>query len=364
MKLNLKMLAVSTALLGLLAAGAALPASAAGPLNAAAALSLPWSAATVESVETGTYASTMTVGTQQQLSPVILPAKAARKATVTFMSNDSTIVNVTSEGVAQAVGVGTAQVIASADGVSCVYTITTELDESMIVKEMDITLASSTIAVGETTSLSLGVLPSSASNYASVSLSSSDPAVATVNNFGKVTGVAPGTATITAASGGLTAQCIVRCRWTESAPDGSAGGSTSAAKSVDLAGFYSTIAGKYDMSRLEPVDATVQETFYPELMQVNTDQRLVYMCAMSPAPIGDLVLVEVADAKDVDTVKNLLQARISYMVGDGTRPGGAWYPEPTDMWENESRVVSNGNYVMLVVCEDCDSIVSDFNALF
>ena len=106
MKLNLKMLAVSTALLGLLAAGAALPASAAGPLNAAAALSLPWSAAAVESVETGSYASTMTVGTQQQLSPVILPAKAARNATVTFMSNDSTIVNVTSEGVAQAVGAG------------------------------------------------------------------------------------------------------------------------------------------------------------------------------------------------------------------------------------------------------------------
>ena len=210
MKLNLKMLAVSAALLGLLAAGAALPASAAGPLNAAAALSLPWSAAAVESVETGTYASTMTVGTQQQLSPVILPAKAARKATVTFLSNDSTIVNVTSEGVAQAVGVGTAQVIASADGVSCVYTITTELDESMIVKEMDITLASGTIAVGETTSLSLGVLPSSASNYANVSLSSSDPAVATVNNFGKVTGVAPGTATITATCGDVSASATVK----------------------------------------------------------------------------------------------------------------------------------------------------------
>ena len=208
MKLNLKMLAVSAALLGLLAAGAALPASAASPLNAAAALSLPWSAVAVESVETGTYASTMTVGTQQQLSPVILPAKAARNATVTFMSNDSTIVNVTSEGVAQAVGVGTAQVIASADGVSCVYTITTELDESMIVKEMDITLASGTIAVGETTSLSLGVLPSSASNYANVSLSSSDPAVATVNNFGKVTGVAPGTATVKVVNSGADRQSI------------------------------------------------------------------------------------------------------------------------------------------------------------
>ena len=201
-----------------------------------------------------------------------------------------------------------------------------------------------------------------------IQFTSSDESVATVAQDGTVTAVAPGTATITAASGGLTAQCIVRCRWTESTPDGSdsssAGGGTSESKSVDLTGFYTTIAGKYDMSRLEPVDATVQETFYPELMQVNTDQRLVYMCAMSPAPIGDLVLVEVADAKDVDTVKNLLQARIGYMVGDGTRPGGAWYPEPTDMWENESRVVSNGNYVMLVVCEDCDSIVSDFNALF
>lgn len=201
-----------------------------------------------------------------------------------------------------------------------------------------------------------------------VQFTSSDESVATVAQDGTVTAVAPGKATITAASGDLTAQCIVRCRWTESTPDGSdsssAGGGTSESKSVDLAGFYTTIAGKYDMSRLEPVDAAVQETFYPELMQVNTNQRLVYMCAMNPAPIGDLVLVEVADAKDVDTVKALLQARISYMVGDGTRPGGAWYPEPTDMWENESRVVSNGNYVMLVVCENCDSIVSDFNALF
>ena len=198
MKLNPKMLAVSAALLGLLAGGAALPAGAASPFAAApAAISLPWLAAEVESVETGSYASTMTVGTAQQLSPVILPAKAARTATVTFLSNDPTIVSVTSEGVAQAVGVGTAQVVASANGVSCVYTITTELDDSMIVKEMDITLASNTISVGDTTSLSLGVLPTSASNYASVSLSSSNPAVATVNNFGKVTGVAPGTATIT-----------------------------------------------------------------------------------------------------------------------------------------------------------------------
>ena len=73
-------------------------------------------------------------------------------------------------------------------GVSCTYTITPRPDASMIATEMDITLASSTIAVGETTSLSLAVLPTSAANYINVSLSSSNEKVATVNNFGKVTG--------------------------------------------------------------------------------------------------------------------------------------------------------------------------------
>lgn len=210
MKLNPKMLAVSAAVVALLTAGAALPATAASPLTAPAAISLPWSAVDVESIETGSYASTMTVGTAQQLSPVILPEKAARRATVSFVSNDPSIVSVTAEGAAQAVGLGTTQVIATAEGVSCVYTITTELDESMIVTEMDLTLASSTIAVGDTTSLSLAVLPTSASNYASVTLSSSNEAVATVNNFGKVTGVAPGTATITATCGSVTASAKIK----------------------------------------------------------------------------------------------------------------------------------------------------------
>ena len=44
--------------------------------------------------------------------------------------------------------------------------------------------------------------------------------------------------------------------------------------------------------------------------------------------------------------------------------GGAWYPEPTRIWTENSRVVSNGNYVMMVVHENCDAIVDAFNALF
>ena len=55
---------------------------------------------------------------------------------------------------------------------------------------------------------------------------------------------------------------------------------------------------------------------------------------------------------------------IDYMAGDGNGPGGAWYPEAMDTWESQSRVVSSGNYVMMVVNGSCDSIVSDFKALF
>ena len=205
-----KQLAASAVLLGLLAAGAALPATAASPLSAAAAITMPWATVAVESIAPGDYAATMTVGTAQQLSPDILPEKAAKRANVSFVSDNPNIVSVTSDGVAQAVGLGTAHVAATVGDQSCLYTITTEPDASMVVTEMDITLASNTITVGDTTSLSLAVLPTSAANYADVSLSSSNEGVATVNSFGKITGIAPGTATITATSGSVSASANIK----------------------------------------------------------------------------------------------------------------------------------------------------------
>ena len=79
----------------------------------------------------------------------------------------------------------------------------------MIPQELDITLQSNTIYVGDNTSCSLAVLPTTAANYISVTLTSSDPGIATVNNFGKVTGIAPGTATITVTCGEITASAKI-----------------------------------------------------------------------------------------------------------------------------------------------------------
>ena len=211
---------------------------------------------------------------------------------------------------------------------------------------------------------------------------SSDEAVATVAQDGTITAVAPGQATVTLTYGDLTASCTVRCRW-EDAPadtgDSSTGGTgdisqggteeptepeTPAAENVDLQSFFDTINTAYEMPFMMAVDSTGLDSFYAGLTGISTQQLVVYQCGMSPASAGDVALVQVSDSADVEAVKAIFQARIDYMTGaDGGMPG-AWYPGPTEMWLNSSRIVSNGNYVMLVVNESCDAIVNDFNALF
>ena len=57
-------------------------------------------------------------------------------------------------------------------------------------------------------------------------------------------------------------------------------------------------------------------------------------------------------------MKEIFQSRVDYMAETG-----AWYPGPTELWTNSSRVVSDGNYVMMVVHESCDAIVEAFQAL-
>ena len=132
---------------------------------------------------------------------------------------------------------------------------------------------------------------------------------------------------------------------------------------MDLSAFASQMMTDYEFSHLQLADASLMDSLYSGLSGVSTEQCLVY-CTMMTMNNGEFVLVQVKDSKDVDTVKGILQARINYMAGDGENPGGAWYPGPTEQWKNNSRVVSNGNYVMMVVHENCDDIVSAFNDLF
>ena len=204
-----KKLAACVLMLGVLVCGTALSAAAAGlPLEEQNGVSLPWSQdIPAESIATGSYSANMLLGASQQLSPVVKPSYSTDS--VVYLTDDSSVLTVSSSGVVQAVGVGTATITAAAGNQICAYTIVVSMDSSMIVTEMDLALSSNTIYVGNSVSASLQVRPTSASNYATVTLTSSNEKVATVNSFGRVTGVAPGKATITATCGSVVATTTV-----------------------------------------------------------------------------------------------------------------------------------------------------------
>lgn len=209
---------------------------------------------------------------------------------------------------------------------------------------------------------------------------SDNEAVAKVSNKGLVTAVAPGNATITVTDSktGLTASCIVRCKFEADKPasggsassgsgSSSSGGNSSSGSgsvstpnsgSVDLSAFYSTVTSNHQFGMLSLADANMIKDVYPGLSDVKTNQCLPYINMMTMNS-GEIALVEVASSGDVDTVKGVFQDRIDAQVA-----GGAFYPSAIETWQNNSRVVSKGNYVMMVVHEDCDAIVNEFNALF
>lgn len=189
---------------------------------------------------------------------------------------------------------------------------------------------------------------------------SSNPAVATVAEDGTVTAVAPGTSQITVTAGDHTATCVVRCRWEnpaaekpEQKPEKPADNTSS--NSVDLQAFYDDMISTYEFQALQAFSGEILDSYYPGMSDVDTKQCLI-MGTMMSMNNGEFCLVEVSNSSDVETVKSILQSRVDYMA-----ESGAWYPDPTELWTNSSRVVSNGNYVMMVVHENCDDIVDAFN---
>ncbi len=132
-------------------------------------------------------------------------------------------------------------------------------------------------------------------------------------------------------------------------------------KNVDLKAFYETIFTDPEnspamMSLTD--DMELLEGVYPGLKDIQTKQLVAYTPMMMQVA-AEIILVEVADAKDVEAVKTILQTRIDNQV-----QGGAFYPATTEIWENKSEIVVNGNYVCLFALESKDAVVSSFNALF
>ena len=129
---------------------------------------------------------------------------------------------------------------------------------------------------------------------------------------------------------------------------------------VDLAAFYETIfTDPANAPAMLPMEQDALDAFYPGLTALALNQKVAYMPMMTAVPC-EIVMVECANAADVETVKTLFKARIDAQVNDHFN-----YPMVIEAWETEAKVVSNGNFVALFVISGMtDQVVSSFNALF
>ena len=134
--------------------------------------------------------------------------------------------------------------------------------------------------------------------------------------------------------------------------------------SADLAAFAADLAASQtNWPGMMALEGEALDTYYPGLSALSPKQCVVQMAMISASAV-EIALVEVASSADAETVKGIFQSRIDYQLGDGENPGGLLYPASVELWQNNARIVSNGNYVMLVAFENADGVVDSFNALF
>ena len=151
-------------------------------------------------------ATLMSLGETVQLSASVLDAngQAVEGAAISWSSSDEGVATVSSEGLVTAVSNGTATITARSGSASSPAAVTVMQSAYSIVIEPGIATLT---AAGETVGLAAAVLDRNEQPVAGVSVSwtSSDPDVATVDDEGLVTALGSGTARITASYNGISA---------------------------------------------------------------------------------------------------------------------------------------------------------------
>lgn len=140
--------------------------------------------------------ATLLVGATQQLTPTVAPATATNK-TVSYASSNTAVATVNTSGLITAVAAGSTTItVTTQDGAKTATCAVTVNATNVAVTSVSLSLTSASLSVGGTQQLTPTILPANATNK-SVTYSSGNTAVATVNASGLVTAVANGSATIT-----------------------------------------------------------------------------------------------------------------------------------------------------------------------
>jgi len=166
--------------------------------------------AVVTGISINPSAPSLVVGGMTTLSAIVTPSNASNK-TVTWASSNTSVATVSATGVVTGKAQGTATITATATDGSGKKGTATATVYPVLVTGVSVSPSAASLAVGGTTTLSVSVSPSNATNKA-VTWASWNPGVASVDGSGRVTAKAPGTVTITATAAdgsGKTGQATV-----------------------------------------------------------------------------------------------------------------------------------------------------------
>ena len=142
-------------------------------------------------------------GKMVTLHATVLPEDTTDK-TVSWKSSNTSVATVNNNGNVTAIKAGTATITASIGSLSasCVVKVI------IPVTSITLNITSKTLKENETLKLTATVKPNDATNP-SVTWTTDNPSVATVDNVGNVTALSEGTAIITATAGEMTATCTI-----------------------------------------------------------------------------------------------------------------------------------------------------------
>ncbi len=156
-------------------------------------------AAPIASVALAPSSNALTVGGSVDLTSTILDVNGATVfgRAVLFETSDANVATVSTNGRVTAVSPGTATITGSVDGKSGTASVTVA---AVPIGTVTVSPPTASVAVGATTDLSATVRDANGATVTGrpVTWQSSSPSIATVSTTGRVTGVAPGSATITA----------------------------------------------------------------------------------------------------------------------------------------------------------------------
>ncbi|MFH6991941.1 Ig-like domain-containing protein [Flavobacterium sp. FlaQc-48] len=149
----------------------------------------------VTGVSVSPTTATVGLGSTQQLNATIAPANATNQ-NVTWTSSNTAVATVNASGLVSAVSAGTTTItVKTVDGNKTATSAITVA--SIPVSSVSVSPTTASLYAGNTQQLSATIAPANATNK-SVTWSSSNTVVATVNSSGLVTAVSAGTANITA----------------------------------------------------------------------------------------------------------------------------------------------------------------------